>query len=559
MSRARPQRRFWRFGAERGGNVAILVALGSALLMGAGAIGIDLGTVFQARRKAQGAVDVAAMLAAANPARADTLARQSLSDNGYSTGSPIAVTAGAYAARAQVAPADRFQSGASPANAVRVALQTSARTHFARVLGLAPVVPIRVTGTAAQAQFATFSIGSGTVALNGGIANALLGALLGTRLSLSVMDYNALAGARVDAFRFLDALATSLNLQAASYNDILQSNASVGQVVSALQVAARGELNAAPVLSALGTLLGNLTGSAGAGATVPLAQIVDLGDAANLGPARGSAGPKVPLLNLITDAASVANGQRQISVDLGASLAGLLSARVTLAVGERRQSSSWVQPGTSNATIHTAQTRLLIEVTITAPLGLGTINLPIYAEVAPATATLKSVTCPWSDPSQRKVTIDAQPGLLTLAVAKVPYSAIAVGAATPDLSQPAPLINLPLIWVKALARTTVAPANPQTLTFSDSDIANQVTRTVTSTGLTTSLTGSLIQSLNLSVDGQDLVLLTLLKPLLLPVLSAVTPTLDLILDNVLKLLGVRLGYVDVTVDGTRCDQAVLVQ
>ena len=552
-------RRPGRFRRDRGGNVAVLVALGSAMLMGVSAIGIDLGVVFQARRKAQGAVDVAAMLAAVNPGQAESLARQSLTDNGYNTNSPVVVTPGAYAAKAQVAPANRFQSGATPTNAVRVALQTSVRTHFARAVGLAPVVPIQVTGTAAQAQFAAFSLGSGTVSLQGGIANAVLGTMLGAKLSLSLMDYNALAGARVDAFRFLDALSTSLNLQAANYGDILKSNASIGQILPALQVAARGELNAAPVLSALGTLLGNLTGAAGAGTTVPAGQIVDLGDAANLGPQRGSAGPKVPLLNLITDAASIANGPRQIAVDLGASLPGLLSTRLTLAVGERRQSSSWVQPGTSNATISTAQTRLLIEVVLTAPLGLGGITLPIYAEIAPATATLKSVTCPWSAASQRRVTIDAKPGLLTLAVAKVPPSAIAVGAATPDLTKPAPLLDLAFVGVKGLARTTIAPTSPQTLTFSDSDITNHVTRTVTTTGLTTSLTGSLIQNLTLSVDGQDLVLVALLKPLLMPALLAVTPALDLILDNVLTLLGIRLGYADVTVDGTRCDQAVLVQ
>jgi uncharacterized membrane protein len=32
--------------------------------------------------------------------------------------------------------------------------------------------------------------------------------MLGTTLSLSVMDYNALLGARIDAFTFLSALAT---------------------------------------------------------------------------------------------------------------------------------------------------------------------------------------------------------------------------------------------------------------------------------------------------------------------------------------------------------------
>ncbi|WP_246685553.1 pilus assembly protein TadG-related protein, partial [Methylobacterium sp. WL103] len=51
--------------SDRGGSVAVLVALGATALMGAAAVGIDLGMVMQAKRKAQGAVDIAAMLAAA--------------------------------------------------------------------------------------------------------------------------------------------------------------------------------------------------------------------------------------------------------------------------------------------------------------------------------------------------------------------------------------------------------------------------------------------------------------------------------------------------------------
>ncbi|WP_204327080.1 hypothetical protein, partial [Stenotrophomonas maltophilia] len=66
--------------------------------------------------------------------------------------------------------------------------------------------------TAARAQFAAFHVGSGLAALDGGIANAVLGALLDTRLSLRAMDYDALLSTRVDAFRFLDALDARLNL-----------------------------------------------------------------------------------------------------------------------------------------------------------------------------------------------------------------------------------------------------------------------------------------------------------------------------------------------------------
>ena len=204
------------FGRARGGNVVILVALGSSLLMGAGAVGIDLGQVFQARRKAQGAADIAAMLAAVDPAKADAVARRSLGDNGYDAAQATVATGGYDASAPNVAPGSRFNPGVSPANAVRVGLATTVPVTFGRAIGLPGTVPIRVTGTAASAQFAAFTIGSGTAGLKDGIPNAVLGALLGAKLSLGVSDYAALASAKIDGLRVLDALAASLNLQAAT-------------------------------------------------------------------------------------------------------------------------------------------------------------------------------------------------------------------------------------------------------------------------------------------------------------------------------------------------------
>lgn len=419
-----------RFRAARGGNVAILVALGSAMLMGAGAVGIDLGMVFQARRKAQGAVDIAAMLAAVDPAQADTAARRSLGDNGYATATAT-VSPGRYDASAPgTAPGSRFKAGGSPANAVRVGLSTSVPVTFGRAIGLPAAVPLRVTGTAASAQFAAFTIGSGTLQLQGGIANALLGALMGAKLSLSVSDYDALASARVDGLRVLDALGASLNMQAANYTDIVQAQASVGQMLMALRVAAQDN---GSVVSALSGILNALPN---AGNLIAIGQVDGLGDAAALAPPRGFAGPSLNVLNLLGAAAALANGQNQVAVDLGATIPGLLATRLTLAIGERKRSSGWVRPGSPNATVQTAQTRLLIEATVTAPLGLGSLTLPVYAEVAPAQATLRALTC--AGPSGRQVTLDAQTGLATLAIAGVPRTAINGGSTGPDLSQPAP-------------------------------------------------------------------------------------------------------------------------
>jgi len=538
-----------RFGQARGGNVVILVALGSSLLMGAGAVGIDLGQVFQARRKAQGAADIAAMLAAVDPTKADTVARRSLGDNGYDPARATVATGGYDASAPNGVPGSRFNPGANPANAVRVGLSTTVPVTFGRAIGLPATVPIRVTGTAASAQFAAFTIGSGTAALSGGIANAVLGALLGAKLSLGVSDYNALASAKVDGLRVLDALAASLNLQAANYTDIVQANASVGQLLMAMRVAAQGNSAAVSALSSILNALPN------AGNLVPVGQVDALGDVAALAPGRGLAGPSLDVMDLLAATASLANGQNQVAIDLGGTVPGLLSTRLTLAIGERRRSSGWVRPGSPNATVKTAQTRLLIEATISAPLGLGTVYVPIYAEVASAQATLRTLTC--SGPSGgRQATIEAQTGLATLAIAAVNRASINGGTTSPDLSQQAVLIALPLANIGGRTVTNIG-SNTQTLTFTDADIANHTVRTVSSTNVAQSLTGSLLGNLSFNLNGLGLT--PLLQTSLATTLGLAAAPLDLVLNAVLQSLGLRIGYADVEMDGTLCSQAVLVQ
>lgn len=517
--------------------------------MGAGAVGIDLGQVFQARRKAQGAADIAAMLAAVDPTKAVAVARRSLVDNGYDPTRATVATGGYDASTPNVAPGSRFNSGASPANAVRVGLSTTVPVTFGRAIGLPASVPIRVSGTAASAQFAAFTIGSGTAALSGGIANAVLGALLGTKLSLGVSDYNALASAKVDGLRVLDALSTSLNLQAANYSDIVQANASVGQLLIALRVAAQGNSAAVSALSGILNALPN------AGNLVPVGQVDALGDAAALAPARGLAGPSLNLMDLVAATASLANGQNQVAIDLGATVPGLLATRLTLAIGERRRSSGWVRPGSPNATVKTAQTRLLIEATVSAPLGLGTVSVPIYAEIASAQATLRTLTCSGAS-GGRQATIEAQTGLATLAVAAVNRASINGGTTSPDLSQPAVLIALPLVNIGGRTVTNIG-TNTQTLTFTEADIANHTVRTVSSTNVAQSLTGSLLGNLSLNLNGFGLT--PLLQTSLATTLSLAAAPLDLVLNGVLQSLGLRIGYADVEMDGTLCSQAVLVQ
>jgi uncharacterized membrane protein len=130
------------------------------------------------------------------------------------------------------------------------------------------------------------------------------------------------------------------------------------------------------------------------------------------------------------------------------------------------------------------------------------------------------------------------------------------GTTSPDLSQPAVLIGLPLINIGGRTVTNIG-ATTQTLTFTEADIANHTTRTVSSGNVAQSLTGSLLGNLSLNLNGFGLT--PLLQTSLAATLSLAAAPLDLVLDQVLRSLGVRIGYADVEMDGTLCSQAVLVQ
>ena len=546
-----------RLGQDERGAVAVFTALALTTLLTVTAIGVDYGSMVVARRKAQGAVDLAAMLAAADPHRADLLARQSLADNGFGADVVIKVQPGVYVGDAKVPVADRFVSNAVSPSAVRVDLRTRTPTFFAPTIGFKRDVQIDVRGTAASARFASFSIGSGLMRLDAGVINGLFTALLGKPIDLSVMDYEALAAAQVDGFRVLDALQPGLDLRVDNYNDVVAANATVGQVLSALQSVAATSTGNSVAAAALGRLNAVVRG---AGGSVRIGRIIDLGDAANLAPSTGVKGPSLGLMDTLSAALLAANGDRQVSADLGASVPGLLRTQVTLGIGEKRQSSGYVQPDSPKATVTTSQTRLLIESSLTLPLNLGTLQLPLYVQAAKAQGRLRSVTCPWSDRQSRQVVVDAQTGLADLAIADIPKNLLNPSARIPDLDQPVPLLRVaPALTVSGRSRLTLGSPAAQLVVFSDDDITRRTVRTVSSGGYAQSLTGRLIGDLDLQINGLGVLAPGVVKSTVATALSAATPALDKVLDNTLRILGLRLGYADLTVDGTRCDQAVLVQ
>src|SRR3546814_5555203 len=85
-------------------------------------------------------------------------------------------------------------------------------------------------------------LGSRVAAVHGGIANALLSALTGSTVNLSVMDYEALASADIDLLAFSEALRTELDADVLTFGQTLDSQVTLPQALSALASASNGEV-----------------------------------------------------------------------------------------------------------------------------------------------------------------------------------------------------------------------------------------------------------------------------------------------------------------------------
>lgn len=576
--------------SDRKANFTVMAALSAPVALALAAVAIDEASIYTERREAQAMVDLAAITAASNMTKVNTAVVTTLTDNGMpgvvvqSSGQTIepaagktvvTVTPGRYVASgANVG--QRFQASVTPYNAVRVTLKKIPARYFASSL-----IPTPVIGTQAIASMtpqATFSVGSRLASLNGGILNALLGGLLGSNISLSVMDYNALLSADVSVLSFVDGLATQLNLTGVSYSDVLASKATVGQIATAM-ANVPGLGNTAKV--ALQTIASKSTGTV----QIPLSHLVDLGSVGKLGLGQRPAGLGVDAsaLGMLTAAAGLANGSKQVDVALGATIPGVLSTTLAIAIGEPPQSSPWLAVGEAGTVVRTAQTRIKLLVTVgvgNPNLGGGisllSVKLPLNVEVAYAEAKLTDISCP-TGPDSLKVTIAAKPGIaaVNLAASDADNSPTAFAdfsnpqsfsdANIADVSLNLLLLKIPLILVKGSAGADITNVSPTNLVFNKTEIAAKTIKTTPTRDITQTLTTSLVDKLSLSVNalgilGLDITaLLGTVKPAVTTLLKTVTAPVDALLYNLLDTLGVHLGEADVRVTGATCGRAVLVQ
>ncbi|HZT21173.1 MAG TPA: pilus assembly protein TadG-related protein [Dongiaceae bacterium] len=555
-----------RFAACEHGSVLIVFSILSVVILLFAALAVDLGSVQLTKRRLQSATDAAALAAAENPGDASDIASTLLRDNGFPAARIAQLLTGQYKQDPSIAIGSRFVSGATPLNAVKVSTSYDAPLYFASALLSIRTMPVKVRAIAAEFDEAGLVAGSGLVGIDQGLINAILGAMLGTNLTLTAVQYQGLLNTSVSAFDFMSALATGVNLTSGTYSQLLSSNVTMGQLVQAELVALQKEgvvttdqINAQSGLQLLKT---EITGSP----TVSLGSLIDAGVWQNM-PVGAQSAPTalqaaLNLYQLTSFAAQLANGSNAVAVTGATSIPGVATVDLRL-TGIEPPQGSYIALGQVGTSVHTAQVRVLLTVNLLSALSLGLssapVSLPIYLELADGTASITGISCGSDPATDSTVTVRAGSGVANAYVGSVDPSLMSNFTSSPTVS-PATLVNVAgLVRVTGSAQVAVQ-GNTSDLTFTAAQIASRTAQTVTSQNMTGNLLRTLGSSLNLTVTTLGLSLPTgSVASSLTTLLSPAFAGLDSVTDSILRTLGIRLGYLDVWVPGVRCGVPALMQ
>lgn len=543
-----------RFQRDARGSALVMGAMLMVVIIGLAAFAVDVGYLYLKSRELQGTADLAAMSAAANLAKADTQAQSVVLNNAHGDVISVKTETGLYDASLSVKPAERFNAAPiATANAARVTLSNDADLFFGRMLIGNSKVRITRTATASSVKMAAFSIGTRLASVNGGVANALLSGLTGSNINLTVMDYNNLAGAKVDLLSYVGALHSRANLTAGTFDQTLGSEITVGDALTVLIDQADTSAKAP---------LKILAQSAAKTTKIKLSDLVDIGAYGEQDRIVGGADAAINIdsLTLAKAILTLANQDRQVQLDLGAQVPGLAGLKVYLAIGERPNHSAWLTvTNKGEPIIRTAQTRLYIDASLVPGLsGVSLVHLPIFVELASAQGKLASISCN-SAKSLNTVTLSLSPSIGEVNIGTINLADLANFKKTIVVG-PAQLVTLPLIGgVSVSSQIKLGGTTWQNATFTAADISNQTVKTVRTNDAVQSIGSSLVSHMQLKADVLGLGIgLGLVTTTLGNLLVAVGPVLDPVINTLLSQLGIGLGEVDAQVNGLRCSGAALV-
>lgn len=380
------------------------VALVAALWMGVALsclMVLDIGHLFWQQRELQKMADFAAIAGATDPASTcTTLSAGSAGSNGLVSTDQLQAQHGHWLPNASGQRTTYFTSGsAMQVNACRVTVQRTVPYFFVWSAAEGGHRTLQATATAVQRpQSARLSVRSKLAAIqtdsDAALLNALVGGLLGGKLSISVLGWNGLLGAQIDLLKFLDALALKVGVDAGDYDRLLSTQVSVNKVLETmLDVLQRDTTTAAAVVQALQRLVG-------VSATVPSMQL-QLNQLLQLqsGLAVSALTTSLNVLDLVQALVQVGNRNNAVAGAVDIPL-GLAHVALRLKVVEPPQLTAIGNPalarrdplGADRLLVRTAQVRALVSVDLPAVGAAITALNALLKLISPAVALVNVLT-----------------------------------------------------------------------------------------------------------------------------------------------------------------------
>ena len=545
---------------ERQSTIPYLVAGWLVLVAGVGALAVEFGRLSHDQRMAQIATNQAAVAAAGNLMRAEGVAAAAVSGTHIAGNTEMIVVRGRYLNDPLLPKEQRFKPDPVNANAARVTVRSEAPLHVGRLFTGASSYSIAVEATATNAAFGALAVGGRTMAFQDGLLNQILSGLLGARIELGQADYSALAAARIDLLRYLQALAAEMGPNSGGNDRLVRQSVAASGAFAALAKAARAdngaETAASEALNAVAAATARSSGS------LVIAKLFSPGPyGANLAGERpGVPTLTVSALDLMNAVAQTASATRQAEAEIPLNAPGIVGATVRLAFAERSPGMSWIKVGAESTNVQAVQTRVLVKLKLRGAGAIGALELPITIEVGNAMAQLSSIKCDHLRPALSTMSVDARPGAVDVWIGE---AADANFAAMTAVLKPGPgrIVDLPALRVSGRAAVPVKNLHPNTLTFTQAEAQMRLVKSVGTRDFTRSLVTRLMQNLQLAIEKQEAAEGVPLAPTKAvgDMLNAAQPSIERALAGTLDALGVSVGRVDVTPLGLRCDGAILVQ
>ena len=438
---------------------------------------------------------------------------------------------------------------------------------------LLAVVPARAACTTTGACVAAGPRLASVSTPQSALLNPLLGGLLGSNLNLSVADWNALGQGDIKVLDFLNALQVQANVSSPA--QALGANLTLAQITAALSAAAQVEAKTS-LAATLATLSSALANS---GASVRVGDLLKMNvDSGTL------ASSTLNSLDMLTGLIQLYNYRNMLTtpqpIGISGGVLGMLGVINSLQLYAQVIEPPVYTCGPTGTQFHSAAVRLKLKLdlvtlspvtdTLKAVPGVNSASvaigrLDVYIEAARGEGSLAAV-----DAAAKAVTLQVAPGVGDVYIGSIADSVFfnrsrTLSAADVDYGQIGTLvlngINVAL-EVKSTARgqapfatsVTMSGTFPQTRTVSTSAafVTGLTDSLATNLSLrTTILTGGLLDVVLVPVTNLlNGLLQPVLKTLVVNTLSPVlTPVLTGVADPLLKLLGIGLGEMTVTVYG----------